>query len=114
MRRIERWHGLGYYEKIIHASQRNGIAFQGERLFYLASAYYRVGQREAALHTYRQAFGGMPEAEAVFHLEYARLLHEKGDWVKARQQYQIALEKGVPAQEIQLYLSYLQNATKPE
>jgi len=112
LRRIERWHGLGYYEKIIHASQRNGIAFQGERLFYLASAYYRVGQREAALHTYRQAFGGMPEAEAVFHLEYARLLHEKGDWVKARQQYQMALEKGVPAQEIQLYLSYLQNATQ--
>lgn len=112
LRRVERWYELGRYEKIIRATEQNPAAFQGEKLLYLASAYYRTGQRETALRMYRQAFGGTPDASATFHVEYARLLHEKGDLVKARQQYQIALEKGTNPEEIQLYLRYIQNATQ--
>ncbi len=110
LRRIERWYELGLYERIISKAQQNRSSFQSEKLFYLASAYYRTGNKEAALNTYRQAFGGMPGGSAVFHLEYARLLHEEGDLTKAHQQYQVALEKGADAQEVSLYLSYIQKA----
>ncbi len=112
LRRIERWYELGFYDKIISMADKNKSAFQGEKLFYLASAYYRMGDKDAALSTYRQAFGGVAGGSALFHLEYARLLHERGEVGKARQQYQIALEKGADAQEVSLYLSYLQNATQ--
>jgi len=102
--RIARWYDLGWYEKIIQAAEQNPVTFQGEKLLYVASAYYRTGQKEAALRAYQQAFGGAPDASATFHTEYARLLHEKGELLKARQQYQIALEKGANPEEIQLYL----------
>jgi len=111
-RRIERWYELGWYERIGQAAEQHPAAFQGKKLLYLASAYYRTGQKEVALRAYRQAFGGMPDASADFYLEYARLLHEKGELAKARQQYQIALEKGANPEEVQLYLRYLQNATQ--
>jgi len=110
--RIARWYDLGWYEKIIQAAEQNPVTFQGEKLLYVASAYYRTGQKEAALRAYQQAFGGAPDASATFHTEYARLLHEKGELLKARQQYQIALEKGANPEEIQLYLRYIQNAAQ--
>ncbi len=112
LRLIERWYNLGWHEKIITAAQDNESGFQNEKLLYLASAYYHTGRREAALRIYRQAFGGVTTADGLFHLEYARLLYEKGELTMARQHYRIALEKGAPPEEVELYLRYLQNALR--
>jgi tetratricopeptide (TPR) repeat protein len=110
--RIARWYDLGWYEKIIQAAEQNPVTFQEKKLLYVASAYYSTGQKEVALRAYQQAFVGAPDASATFHTEYARLLHEKGELLKARQQYRIALEKGANPEEIQLYLRYIQNAAQ--
>jgi len=106
-RSIQRWYELGQYERLITVYEARPYEFQGEKLFYLAGAYYQLGRYQEAYSTYKQAFSSFSEAEGSHHLAFARLLHLRGEAGSARFHYRLALERGASLEEAQVGLAQL-------
>ncbi len=108
MRRLERWWLQGYDARVstLYEKQPQAIPLQG--LLYVASAYYRQGETGQAYELYKQAFAGTICAWPEHYLEYARLLHHRGEVSLARKYYQLSIEKGAKAEVVSRYLAQLE------
>lgn len=87
-RRLERWRELGQYERIRAAYVRSPHLFPMRYLPFVAEAYFYSGEPQEAFSLYRQAASTGTEGWAPEHFwQYASLLHQQGDFQRARLYY---------------------------